>query len=150
MTDYTRILVAIDFSGAADTVITRATDIARRNNAPLHLIHVVEYLPPIDIAYEPAVSASWVMDEDEMVQQAKTSLGNLCVKHELRNVEEVVVVGTPKHEISQYARDKKCDLVVLGSHGRHGIGLLLGSTANGVLHDMPCDVLAVKVGEDSE
>ena len=38
------------------------------------------------------------------------------------------------------------DLIVVGSHGRHGIALLLGSTANGVLHGAPCDVLAVRVG----
>ena len=36
-----------------------------------------------------------------------------------------------------------CDLIVVGSHGRHGLALLLGSTANDVLHGAPCDVLAV-------
>jgi universal stress protein A len=115
----------------------------------LTLLHVVEYLPPIDIAYEPAVSASWVMDEEEMRQQAQASLLKLSDKHRLVDARQVVVVGTPKREIGQYARDNNCDLVVLGSHGRHGIGLLLGSTANGVLHDMPCDVLAVKIGDES-
>jgi universal stress protein A len=39
------------------------------------------------------------------------------------------------------------DLVVVGSHGRHGLSLLLGSTANGVLHGAGCDVLAVRVGK---
>jgi len=145
MTDYTCILAAVDFAAAADTVIQRASDIARRNNAPLTLLHVVEYLPPIDIAYEPAVSASWVMDEEEMREQAETSLRKLCEKHQLGDARQVVVVGTPKGEIARYAREHHCDLVVLGSHGRHGISLLLGSTANGVLHDMPCDVLAVKI-----
>ena len=38
------------------------------------------------------------------------------------------------------------DLIVVGSHGRHGLALLLGSTASGVLHGAPCDVLAVRVG----
>lgn len=147
MTDYTSILAAVDFAEAADSVIQRASDIARRNHAPLTLLHVVEYLPPIDIAYEPAVSASWVMDEEEMRQQAQASLLKLSDKHRLADARQVVVVGTPKREIGQYARDNNCDLVVLGSHGRHGIGLLLGSTANGVLHDMPCDVLAVKIGD---
>jgi universal stress protein A len=37
------------------------------------------------------------------------------------------------------------DLVVVGSYGRHGLQLLLGSTANGVLHLAACDVLAVRV-----
>jgi universal stress protein A len=37
------------------------------------------------------------------------------------------------------------DLIVIGSHGRHGMGLLLGSTANAVLHGSPCNVLAVRL-----
>jgi len=37
------------------------------------------------------------------------------------------------------------DLVIVGSHGRHGVRLLLGSTANAVLHGAECDVLAVRV-----
>ncbi|MGB1202845.1 MAG: universal stress protein [Alloalcanivorax venustensis] len=39
------------------------------------------------------------------------------------------------------------DLIVLGSHGKHGIRLLLGSTANAVLHRATCDVLAVRIPE---
>ena len=35
--------------------------------------------------------------------------------------------------------------LVVGSHGRHGLALLLGSTANAVLHGAPCDVLAVRI-----
>ena len=42
---------------------------------------------------------------------------------------------------------KGADVIVVGSHGRHGLALLLGSTANGVLHGATCDVLAVRVGE---
>ena len=41
------------------------------------------------------------------------------------------------------ATEQACDLIVVGSHGRHGLALLLGSTANDVLHGAPCDVLAV-------
>ncbi|MEO1899758.1 MAG: universal stress protein, partial [Methylococcales bacterium] len=40
------------------------------------------------------------------------------------------------------------DLIVVGSHGRHGLALLLGSTANGVLHHAVCDVLAVRLSDD--
>jgi universal stress protein A len=44
------------------------------------------------------------------------------------------------------AVERGADLIVIGSHGRHGLQLLLGSTANGVLHLSECDVLAVRVG----
>ncbi len=46
--------------------------------------------------------------------------------------EKVAVIGTPAHEIREYAG---ADLIVIGRHRRHGLGLLQGSTANGVLHD---------------
>ena len=49
-------------------------------------------------------------------------------------------------EIAHAAERHGADLIVVGSHGRHGIGRLLGSTAHGVLHRAPCDVLTVRSG----
>lgn len=144
MHNYQNILVAIDFSDASSSVIQRAIDMAQRNNTSLTLIHVVEYLPPMDIAYEPVPTIAWI-DEEALMKRAKTSLAKFCTEHKLENEKQVVILGAPKLEICQYARDNNCDLIILGSHGRHGIQLLLGSTANGVLHNMPCDVLAVKL-----
>ena len=91
--------------------------------------------------------SNWGVDEDEMQEQAERSLQNISKRHDLENADVNVLLGTPKHEISQFIKEQQCDLVVLGSHGRHGISLLLGSTANAVLHDMPCDILAVKIEE---
>lgn len=147
MTDYKNILVAVDFSGAADTVIQRAMDVAQRNHTQFTLLHVVEYLPPMDIAYEPVMTSSWVVDEQALVKQAHDSLQKVCDKHQLQGVSPVVLVGAAKYEICEYARQHGCDLIIMGAHGRHGIRLLLGSTANGVLHEMPCDVMAVKIAE---
>ncbi len=58
---------------------------------------------------------------------------------------QVVTVGRPESEIHRLAKEQGVDLVVVGSHGRRGIQLLLGSTANGVLHGSECDVLAVRI-----
>ena len=146
MNDYTHILVAVDFSSSADQILTKACDIAQRNNARLSLLHVVEYMPPIDYANDSMVS-TWVIDDNEMLESAKQSLGKISKQHKLKNVELKVEFGTPKHEISQFVKDKQCDLVVIGSHGRHGLSLLLGSTASAVLHAMPCDILTVKIEE---
>jgi universal stress protein A len=46
------------------------------------------------------------------------------------------------------ADENQADLIVVGSHGRHGIKMLLGSTANAVLHHAHCDVLAVRLKDD--
>lgn len=145
MSDYKHILVAVDFSTSAEQVVSKARDITNRNKAKLTLLHIVEYLPPIDSAYEPVLASNWIIDENEMLEQARQSLQQFSLKHGLSDAEYQVILGTPKYEIAQYVRDHGCDLVVLGSHGRHGIRLLLGSTANAVLHEMPCDILAVKI-----
>lgn len=146
MGDYTHILLAVDFSASAKQVLKKARDIASRNNARLSLLHVVEYLPPIDSAYEPILASNWVVDEQEMLDQARQSLKDFSKTNGLGDdVELDVQMGTPKHEITEFVKQHQCDLVVMGSHGRHGIGLLLGSTANAVLHAMPCDILAVKL-----
>jgi len=145
MSDYKHILVAVDFSTSAAQVLTKAREISARNNAKLSLLHVVEYLPPIDSVYEPALSSNWVIDEAEMLEQAKKSLKTFSEQQKLEGAELYTQLGTPKYEISQFVKEQQCDLIVMGSHGRHGINILLGSTANAVLHDMPCDILAVKI-----
>ena len=55
--------------------------------------------------------------------------------------------GIPKQEIINVAEQQQVDLIVVGSHGRHGLALLLGSTANSILHTAKCDVLAVRLKE---
>lgn len=145
MSNYSHILAAIDFSAAADQVLNKASEIASRNNARLGLLHVVEYLPPIDSAFDPMLAGNWMLDENSLMENARQSLEKLCERHGLNDAELEVQLGTPKHEITRYAKEHQCDLVIMASHGRHGLNILLGSTANAVLHAMPCDILTVKV-----
>ena len=146
MSDYTHILMAVDFTKSADQILAKALDIAQRNNAKLSMLHVVEYMPPVDYASDP-MAINWVVDDNEMLEHAKKSLEKFSKQHSLKNVDLHVEFGRPKQVISQFVKDQQCDLVIIGSHGRHGIGLLLGSTANAVLHAMPCDILTLKIEE---
>ena len=57
----------------------------------------------------------------------------------------MVNAPSTKEGILGAAKEHGADLIVVGSHGRHGLALLLGSTANAVLHGAPCDVLAVRI-----
>jgi universal stress protein A len=145
MSVYNHILVAIDFSAAAGQVLKKAQTIAQRDKARLSLLHVVEYMPPIDYMNDSLLDINWVTEEKVMLEHARDQMKQFVRKHKLENVDLEVELGTPKHEISRYVKEQQCDLVILGSHGRHGISLLLGSTANAVLHEMPCDVLTVKI-----
>jgi universal stress protein A len=53
--------------------------------------------------------------------------------------------GNPSDETHNLAKEIQADLIVIGTHGQSGLKLLLGSTANAVLHGVKCDVLAVKI-----
>jgi universal stress protein A len=147
MSEYTNILVAIDFSSSADQVLAKAQQVAQRNKAKLNLIHVVEYAPPIDSAFDPMLAGNTMIDEDVLLDNARQSLEKLSKRNKLTDTDLAVQLGRPKHEITRYVEDHQCDLVIIGSHGRHGISMLLGSTANAIVHAMPCDVLTVKIEE---
>ncbi len=142
---YNHILVAIDFSAAADHVLSKALDIAKDSNTKLSLLHVVEYTPPMDYLNDSVLDFDWASQEKVILEHARDKMQQFAKKHDLKNVALEVESGTPKLLISHFIKQHKCDLVVLGSHGRHGLSLLLGSTANALLHAMPCDVLTIKI-----
>ncbi len=144
MSHYQQILLATDFSKSAVHVVEKAIEVARECQANVTLLHVVEYyqhefnvdvyLPDLDI-------------EQELIEQAREKLNATAEKMGVVAVRQLVEVGSPKSEIVRVAGEQGSDLIILGSHGRHGLGLLMGSTANGVLHHAPCDVLAVRIPE---
>ncbi len=147
MSGYQHILVGIDFTPEEERVITRAADMARHFQARLSLIHVVEYLH-VDLANELVLPQDLEL-ETQIVDTARNKLARLAARlDEFGEITQWVELGSTKQEILRVAEEEKVDLIVVGSHGRHGIGRLLGSTANGVLHGAPCDVLAVRVRED--
>ena len=76
---------------------------------------------------------------------ARERLRQYAREEGLDHAEQHVSSGYTKQEILDQADAIGADLIVVGSHGRHGLALLLGSTANAVLHGAPCDVLAVRL-----
>lgn len=145
MSTYQHVLVAVDFSKDNRAIVERAMEVAQRNIAKLTLLHIVEYA---SIAYSgDLIMPEEVMVDKELVQQAETQLSELKDSLNLPQADTAVEIGSPKHEIVRVAEERDVDLIVIGSHGRHGLQLLLGSTANGVLHLAKCDVLAVRVTE---
>jgi len=137
-------MVCLDYTNEARQVAIRARQLAELHGATLSLIHVVEPLM-VDAGYDIFMDISPDL-EDNRRGAARTSLEKL--QKELSLTEAVILIeeGPVKSEILRVAKENNIDLVVIGSHGRHGIGLLLGSTANAVLHGAHCDVLSVRVG----
>ena len=139
---YPRILLAVDLSDESDQLITKACNIASNNNAELCVIHVIE---PLSFAYGGDVPMDLSTTQDQLSEHATKNLVQFCEKLDYPVSEQLVITGHTESEIHRVAQEKSTDLIVVGSHGRHGLALLLGSTANGVLHGAPCDVLAVRV-----
>ncbi len=143
---YQNILFAADFSDDALRVGERAKEIARRCGARLSMIHVVEDIGiNLGGGYELLPVLPELPDE-ALLREARELLGELARRLDVGDAETWVVnAPSTKEGILGAARDHGADLIVVGSHGRHGLALLLGSTANAVLHGAPCDVLAVRI-----
>lgn len=150
MNAYKQILVAVDLTEDSQRVCQQAIEVAKGNNASIFLIHVVEIVYQISVAYEPMFYPAFEdisQNEEELIKLSKTKMADLIKglkTAENVRIESDVISGIPKAEILRLAEEKQTDLIVCGSHGRSGFELLLGSTANAILHHAPCDVLAVR------
>ena len=145
MGTYRHILAAVDFAPDFGEVVARAAALARSGDARLSLIHVVEFLH-MDLANELVLPQDLEL-EAQLVANARRKLEDTANGLASRQpISQWVEMGSTKQEILRVAEQQAVDLIVIGSHGRHGLGRLLGSTANAVLHGAHCDVLAVRIG----
>jgi universal stress protein A len=87
--------------------------------------------------------------QEEIQGQAKEQLDELCESLGVPESRRHLVTGRPEAEIPTQAKVVDCDLIVVGTHARWGLALLLGSTTDGVMHSAECDVLAIKVDADA-
>lgn len=146
MSLYKHILLAVDFYEQEQQTRTKAKQLTALHQARLSLVHVIENLPMTDVAYGPIP-----FDADltqEWLDASKRHLAALGEELAVPETCQFLEMGSAKLEIVRVAEEQGVDLIIVGSHGRHGLALLLGSTANGVLHHAPCDVLAVRLQND--
>ena len=148
MAGYQNILCATDFSTYSDAVFLCGTELAKLYGAKLTLLHVVEYFP--EDRSNILVSPENTDPKDYREKQAQTSLADQVRASGYENVKTVVRFSShsAREEIIHYASERNIDLIIVASHGRHGITTLLGSTANGVVHSAPCDVLVVRANNE--
>ena len=139
---YQNILVAVDLGATTEAVVQRAASLAGQNSAQLHVLHVIE---PLAITYGGDIPMDFSAIQEEIQEQAKEQLDRLCVGLSVPEANRHLVTGRPESEIPTQAKALNADLIVVGSHARWGLALLLGSTTDGVMHGADCDVLAVKV-----
>ncbi|HKQ64304.1 MAG TPA: universal stress protein [Methylomirabilota bacterium] len=141
-----RILHPSDFSSASRAAFRKAIDMAKASRAELLLVHVVSPVVPVpgDGYVSPemydqlsASSRAWAQKRlDSLVAQAKKSRAR---------VKGFILEGAASDEIVRFARARRVELIVMGTHGRKGIAkLFVGSVADRVVAAATCPVLTVR------
>jgi nucleotide-binding universal stress UspA family protein len=133
------ILHPTDFSQQADAAFSLACSLARDYDARIVVVHVV--VPPRPIYGDGMVLPPFQTPQEPL----RAKLHELTRRESKTQVEEQLLEGDPAMEILRLAEETKCDLVVMGTHGRTGLGrLLMGSVAEQVVRKAQCPVLTVK------
>lgn len=138
------ILVPSDFSECSDAAVRYGLELARRFDATLHLLHVVQ-----DPMTMPWAGEGFVVPMIEAIEQwqkqAEERLKAMVPPADRGRVRVDSTVASAYPEILRFAADRGIDLIVMGTHGRGGVShLLLGSIAEKVVRRAPCPVLTVR------
>jgi len=144
---YSHLLIAIDLTEDCHLVLEKAHKLRTALSCKATLVHVVE---PLTMAFGGDVPMDLSLLQEQQNEQAQTRLGELQSQYSQLDTEHCFVRhGQARQEIHQLAEEENCDLIVVGSHGRHGLALLFGSTTSDLLSRAPCDILAVSIRQES-
>lgn len=145
---YKNILVGYDGSRASRKAVEKATKITKVFGAKLILVTVIP--SPVPLVGELLVPSTFELKE--AIETAKRELEKMARElseiHEI-NVEYRVLQGDPAEELTRYAEEKGCDLIIVGRRGAGRLGrLLLGSVSEKVIRlAKEADVLVVETYE---
>ena len=141
------ILFPTDFSGCATQALPYALYFAAKYNATLHMLHGV-VLHGVD----PDTPDNRIHSVQEVFKKLKANADVQMTTHiEEHDVEDLDIVQVQDRAISatelilEYSDEHAIDMIVMGTHGRRGLGhALLGSVAEEVVRSAPCPVLTIR------
>ncbi|HAZ94843.1 MAG TPA: universal stress protein UspA [Porticoccaceae bacterium] len=144
MSVYKHILIGLDLSPESQQVIDRVKFLFADSDAKISICHVLE---PLAFTYGGDIPVDLSDVQAQLQQQATGRLEALAAQINVTQEDQHIILGHPAQEMHNMAKENDIDLIVVGSHGRHGLALIFGSTSNSVLHGATCDVLAVRITE---
>jgi len=147
MAMYKHILMATDLLDWSREVENKVVEMQKLTGARFSIMHVIEPLPGAYMAGDYGAIPGYRNIGEVWAKNVHDSLKKISDRMGIADTSLVNVAGGVRDEILQYVEDNDVDLIVVGSHGRHGLQLVLGSTANAILHHARCDVLAVRIDE---
>lgn len=135
-----RILAPVDFSETSDKAFDYALSLARVFEAEVIALHILQE----PILYQPTTAQSY---RDAFERSMQDNLDSLLNRHTVEGVSVTTAMkqGAPFLEIIQFAQEKNCDMIVMGTHGHGPIqNMLMGSAAEKVVRKAKCPVLVVR------
>jgi len=133
------VVVPTDLSESSAAAVSAALELVSQP-ADVHVLHVV--LPSSNFSPE----GEWApLGEGEVVGSAsRQRLADYLQQHHVEGVTQVVQFGDPGTAVADYAQKQNADLIVIPSHGYHGIKrMLLGSVAEQLIRHCDCAVLVL-------
>ncbi len=150
---FERILIAVADDEIAGRVIESGLTLAKTLGARAALVHVVDLAVAGTVTAGPMAAGASPLATQE-IMEAQEHSGSAFIDRVARQtggaVEAFLQRGSPPAEIVATAAEWGASLIVIGTHGRGGIGrLVLGSVAERVLREAPCPVLTIRLGATS-
>lgn len=85
--------------------------------------------------------------ENAINEHIQNAMAELAEEMQVPKERQYIKFGSVKGQVLSYAERIDADLIVVGSHGRHGLSRLLGSSANAIINGAECDVLLIRASE---
>ncbi|HQS01099.1 MULTISPECIES: universal stress protein [unclassified Polaromonas] len=153
MSAYHQILVPFDGSPTSEKALDEAIRLARLTGARLRLLHVVDELSYVN-GFETAMNyTNEIVPLMQAAGEKLLALGRQKAVDQGVDTDSVLIVGGPGRiceHVAEQARSAGADLIVVGSHGRRGMGrVLMGSDAEQIVRTAPVPVLVVRGAEDT-
>ncbi len=145
MATYQHLLIGLDLSPESQQVVDRVKQLFPSPDLKISICHILE---PLAFTYGGDIPVDLSDVQVQLEEQATERLATLAEQLDVPAENRHIVLGQPANEMRRMAKEQDVDLIIVGSHGRHGLALIFGSTSNSVLHGAPCDVLAVRITED--
>lgn len=138
------ILVATDFGEASDAALAYGRSLATQFNATLHVVHIVENVVLRNVTADGFVGILPEVQLEVEAEARKRLEAKLGTNGGPKPDGMVLTSNAIADAVVSHAADTKADLLVIGTHGRHGVSrLLLGSVAEHIVRSAPCPVLTV-------